>query len=158
MPERRSEADVSWGDQLYIGRFASGGGDPAFTQIYGIETMPMPERAPEDMDVTHQQSPGRSRETIPGLMAAADYSLEKQLWATDAGDLLLDELAGLSEAGNAEHVLIEFVVADIRRTYRGYVNAFTPQAPVGEKRPVTVAFKIFNRVTPDPRPLPPAGP
>lgn len=158
MPERRSEADVSWGDQLYIGRFASGGGNPAFTQIYGIETMPMPERAPEDMDVTHQQSPGRSRETIPGLMAAADYSLEKQLWATDAGDLLLDELAGLSEAGSAEHVLIEFVVADIRRTYRGYVNAFTPQAPVGEKRPVTVAFKIFNRVTPDPRPLPPVEP
>ncbi|WP_312529456.1 phage tail tube protein [Paracoccus sp. (in: a-proteobacteria)] len=158
MAERYSQADVSWDDQLYVGRFASGGGEPTFTQIYGIENLPMPERAPEDLDMTHQQSPGRSRETKPGLMAAADYSLDKQLWAEDEGDLLLDELAGLSEAGTEEMVLIEFVVAGIRRTYRGYVNAYTPQAPVGEKRPVSVAFKIFNRVTPDPRPLPPVGP
>ncbi|SMO64074.1 phage tail tube protein [Paracoccus laeviglucosivorans] len=158
MPERQSEAAVSWDDQLHIGRFAAGGGGPAtFLQIYGIETLGVPEKAPEDQDVTHQQSPGRSRETKPGLMPVADYTVEKQLWATDEGDELLDELAALTEAGTEEYVLIEMVVAGLRRTYRGYVNAFTPSGSVGEKRMVNVAFKIFERVTPDPRPLPGGG-
>ncbi|MTH76314.1 phage tail tube protein [Paracoccus aestuariivivens] len=157
MPERRSEADVSWDDQLWIGRFAAGSTTATFTQIFGVETLPMPERAPEDQDVTHQQSPGRSRETKPGLMAAADYSIDKQLWAADEGDTMLDELAGLTEAGTEEHILVEMVVAGLRRTYRGYVNAFTPTGAVGEKRMSTVAFKIFNRVTPNPRVVPPVG-
>lgn len=164
MPERRSQADVSWNDQLYVGRFDAGGTTATFTQIYGLETLPMPEKAPEDQDVTHQQSPGRSRETKPGLMAVSDYTIEKQLWATeeggeilDEGDALLDELATLTEAGTEEHILVEMVVAGIRRTYRAYVNAYTPTGVVGEKRMVNVAFKVFNRVTPNPRQISPVG-
>jgi len=152
MVEVASKADIGYQDELWIGRTASGGGGTVtWTQILGIETLNLPERTPEEIDVTHMQSPGRTRETIPGLMAAADWSQEMQYWPTDASQELLETLAGLTGEGTKEDVMVEFVVGGGRRTYRGYVNNFTPQSSVGEKRMATLAMKVFERVTPDPR-------
>lgn len=122
--EVASRADVAWQDELWIGRTTTGG-EPVttWTQILGVKTVGMPERQPEDIDVTHMQSPGRTRETIPGLMAAADYTQELQDWGADEDFLeLLDDLAALTEAGTPEYVQIAFVVGGRQRTYRGYVN------------------------------------
>lgn len=156
MAERASQADIAWNDELWIGRTIAGEPETVeWTQIYGIETLNTPEKTPDDIDVTHMQSPGRTRETIPGLLSSADWSQEKQYWPADEGDLLLEELAGLTEAGTKEDVLVEYNVAGIRRTYRGYVNAFTPTASVGDKRMVSLSMKIFERVLPNPRTVTP---
>ncbi|WP_294932425.1 phage tail tube protein [uncultured Paracoccus sp.] len=149
--EVASQVGIGWQDELWIGRSASGGGSTTWTQILGIETIDAPEKVPEDIDVTHMQSPGRTRETIPGLLAAADWSQELQYWPDHASQQLLDTLAALNETGEKEDVMVEFVVGGIRRTYRGYVNHFTPQSSVGEKRMATLSMKIFNRISPDPR-------
>lgn len=145
MPEVASQADISYQDEIFIGRFATGGGTPTFTQIFGVETLNPPEKVPDDVDVTHQQSPGRSRETIPGLMSVADWSGELQFWPGHASQIMLDELATLTETGSHEDVLVEFVVGGMRRTYRGYVNAFTPTGTVGDKRMASLSMKIFER-------------
>lgn len=154
MIEVASQVGIGWQDELWIGRTASGGGTTTWTQILGIETINTPEKVPEDVDVTHMQSPGRTRETIPGLLAAADWSQEIQYWPAHESQQLLETLAGLTEDGTKEDVHVEFVVGGIRRTYRGYVSHFTPQSSVGEKRMATLAMKIFERITPDPRVLP----
>lgn len=152
MVEVASQVGIGWQDELWIGRSASGGGGTVtWTQILGIETINAPEKVPEDIDVTHMQSPGRTRETIPGLLAAADWSQEVQYWPEHASQTLLDTLAALNETGEKEDVMVEFVVGGIRRTYRGYVSHFTPQSSAGEKRMATLAMKIFERVTPNPR-------
>lgn len=152
MPEFTSQADVGYQDELWIGRTPSGGGATEWTQIGGIESLPFPEKIPEDIDVTHMQSPGRSRESIPGLLAVGEASLEKQYWPQHPGDILMEELAGLSEAGTGENVLIEFGIdGGARRTYRGRIDAFTPSPSVGEKRMVTVAMKVFDRQVTNPR-------
>lgn len=148
MPELASQADIGYQDEMWIGRTPSGGGAVTWTQIFGIETLPFPEKLPEDIDVTHMQSPGRSRETIPGLLAVGEASVEKQYWPLHAGDILLEELAALSEAGTPENVLVEFSIdGGARRTYRGRVDAYTPSPSVGEKRMATLALKIFDRQT-----------
>ena len=149
MVEIASQVDISYQDELWIGR--TEGSSTEWTQILGLETVSPPERAPEEIDVTHQQSPGRTRETIPGLLSSADWSQELQYWPEHESQALLEELATLTEDGTAEHVMVEFVVGGVRRTYRGYVNAFTPTGPVGDKRMVNLAMKIFERITPDPR-------
>jgi len=149
MVEVASQVGLGYQDELWIGRTAAE--TTTWTQILGIETINVPEKTPEEIDVTHMQSPGRTRETIPGLMAAADWSQEIQYWPENTSQVLLETLAGLTETGAQEDVMVEFVVGGIRRTYRGYVNQFTPQSSVGEKRMATLAMKIFERVTPNPR-------
>lgn len=145
--EIESQADIGYQDELWIGRTPTPPGPVEWSQIFGVEEVGMPEKTPEDIDVTHMQSPGRSRETIPGLMAAADFSQELQFWPAHASQIMLDELATKTEEGEKEFVLVEMNVAGMRRTYRGYVNTFTPNGSVGEKRTATLAVKVFERVT-----------
>ena len=146
MVEVASQVDIGWQDEMWIGRTPSAGGAITWTQILGVEEVAMPEKTPDDVDVTHMQSPGRSRETIPGLLAAVDWTQDMQFWPDHASQILLDELAELTEAGTPEDVQVEFVVGGMRRTYRGYVNAFTPSGSVGDKRTVSLAMKIFQRL------------
>ncbi len=155
MAEVASQAEIAWNDELWIGRTPTGNGATTWTQILGIEELNAPERTPDDVDVTHMQSPGRTRETIPGLMSVADWSQDMQYWPKHASQVMLDTLATLTETGKSENVLIEFGVGGIRRTYRGYVNTFTPQASVGEKRMVTLGLKIFERQSTNPRTITP---
>ncbi|MGI3169985.1 hypothetical protein ACRARG_12570 [Pseudooceanicola sp. C21-150M6] len=145
MVEAVSQADIAYQYEMWIGR----GETPVWTQILGLEDLPFPDQVPEDIDVTHMQSPGRTRETMPGLLPVADSSLDKQYWPTDDGDVLLEELSGLTAAGTSEVVLIEFntggATPAARRTYQGYVNSFNPTGTVGDKRMVSVALKIMAR-------------
>lgn len=150
MAQKKFAGDIAYDWELWIGRQAVPGTDPfVFTQISGFETLPFPEQVPEDIDVTHLQSPGRTRETIPGLLPVADWSQEKQYWAADAGDVVLEALAALTAAGTKEEVLIEFNIdpagGSARRTYRGYVNSYTPTGTVGDKAMASLSVKIMDR-------------
>jgi hypothetical protein len=146
MPQA-SQVDIAYDYEMWVGRTVAE--TTTWTQILGIENLPFPDQVPEDVDVTHMQSPGRTRETIPGLLPVVDSSLEKQYWPEHAGDILLEDLAELTAAGTREDVLIEFntggATPAARRTYRGYINSFTPSGAVGDKAMVAVAIKIFER-------------
>lgn len=160
MPQSASKVDIAYDWELWIGRETTPGADDhTFTQILGFEGLPFPEQVPEDVDVTHMQSPGRTRETIPGLLPVADWSQEKQLWDGDDGDVMLEALADLTEAGTKEDVLIEFNLDpagnSIRRTYRGYVNSFIPTGTVGDKAMGALNIKIFERQETDARTITP---
>lgn len=148
--EVASQVDISYQEELWVGRQTGDTGPFTYTQILGVETVGMPEKTPEDVDVTHQQSPGRSRETKPGLLAAADFSQDMQYWPDHASQQMLDTLAALTEAGTPEDIHVVMVVGGLQRTYRGYVNSYTPTGTVGEKRMAAVAFKVFERITPNP--------
>jgi hypothetical protein len=151
--EVASKADIGYQDELWIGRTVSS--TTTWTQILGITELAAPSKVPDDIDVTHMQSPGRSRETIPGLLAIGDWSQDLQYWPGEAHDTLLEDLAEQTETGDREIVQIEFLFATgatpVRRTYSGYVNEYTPQGSVGEIRTVTLGLKLFDRVTPNPR-------
>lgn len=149
MTQTAFAGDIAYDWELWIGRTV--GEITTWTQILGFTSLPFPDKTPEDIDATHMQSPGRSKETITGLAAAIDWSQEKQLWAGNAGDTLLETLAGLSDAGTPEDVLIEFNLVPggtgPRRTYRGQVRAYVPTGEVGGIAMASVTVKIFNKVT-----------
>jgi hypothetical protein len=157
--QQRSQVELAYDWELWIGREVDS--IVEWTQIYGFENLPFPQQVPEDIDVTHLQSPGRTRETIPGLIPVVDWSQDKQLW-NDEGDELLEELATLTAQGLREDVLMEFNIdpagTGLRRTYRGYVNHFTPVGNVGEKAMATVEFKILDRQSDNDRTITPPTP
>lgn len=148
MVEVNSQADIGWQDELWIGRTANE--VVTWTQILGVEEVSMPEKTPDDIDKTHMQSPGRSKETGPGMLAVADWSQDLQFWPEHPSHVMLDALAALTEAGTPEDVQIAFVVGGLQRTYRGYVNTYIPSGSVGEKRMVSLGCKIAARITPNP--------
>ena len=147
MVEVASKVGIAYQDELWIGRTVAT--VTTWTQILGIEELAAPSKVPEDVDVTHMQSPGNSRETQPGLLSIGDWSQDLQYWPGESHDVLLEDLYGETESGTRELVLIEFLFENgatpVRRTYQGYVNEYTPQGSVGDKRTVTLALKLFDR-------------
>jgi hypothetical protein len=153
MPQTAFAGDIAYDWEMWIGRTVAS--VTTWTQIFGWESIPFPEPSAEDIDVTHMQSPERTRENVPGIGAVIEWSQEKQLWAADPGDILLNALYGLTEAGTKEDVLIEFNIdpagTSIRRTYRGHVKAFTPTGTVGDKEMVSVALALRKSQATNPR-------
>ena len=150
MVQKAFAGDITYDWELWIGReTAPGADDHTFTQIFGFESLPFPEQVPDEIDATHLQSPNNTKETIPGMLSVADWSQEKQYWAADAGDVILEALAALTAAGTKEDVLIEFNInpagTAARRTYRGYVNSYTPTGNLGDKAMASLSAKILDR-------------
>lgn len=143
MPEALSQVDIGYGTVIRVGR----GEGPSWTQIMGGEQAGVPSQPPEDIDVTHFQSPGRTRETKPGLKPVADFDLELQYWPNSPTDLLLMELADLTSAGQSEVVLLE-ITPNGGQTwiFQAYVNEYVPSMAVGEKQMVTARFKVMARI------------
>lgn len=155
MVEVVSKATVGWQDELWIGRTVAS--VTTWTQVLGLEELQAPSKPPEDIDVTHLQSPGRSRETAPGLLPVGDWSQDIQYWPGATHDTLLEDLSAKTEAGNREVVLVEFVFSNginpVRRTYQAYINEYTPSSPLGDKRMVTLGLKLFARQATNVRPI-----
>lgn len=151
MPQTEFAGDITYDWEMWIGRTAIVEDAPVitWTQIFGFTSLPFPDKTPEDVDVTHLQSPGFSRESTPGMAASLIYSQEKQLWPGNAGDTLLNTLHDLAELGTKEDVLVEFNVdpsgAGLRRTYRGQVRSYNPTGEVGGVAMAALSIAIFER-------------
>lgn len=143
MPEQLSQVDIGYGTVIRVGR----GLGPTWTQIMGGEQAGVPSQPPEDIDVTHFQSPGRTRETKPGLKPVADFDLELQYWPGSATDLLLMELADLTSAGEREIVLLE-ITPNGGETwiFQSYLNEYVPSMAVADKQMVNARWKVMARV------------
>lgn len=153
MGQTPSEVDIAYDWEMWIGRTVAE--TTTWTQVLGFENLPFPQQVPEDLDVTHMQSPGRTRETKPGLLPVADVSLTKQYWPENDGDVLLETLAALTADGEKEDVLMEFhIFGAARRTYRGYVNSYDPDGTVGDKAMAALSLKLFERQPENIRVLP----
>jgi len=143
MPEALSQVDIGYGTVIRVGR----GETPTWTQIMGGEQAGVPSQPPEDIDVTHFQSPGRTRETMPGLKPVADFDLELQYWPDSDTDVLLMELADLTSAGEREIVLLEITPNGGQTwTFQAYLNAYVPSMAVGDKQMVTARWKVMARI------------
>lgn len=146
MPEQNSQVDIGYGSVVRFGR----GVTPTWTQLMGLETVTVPSQPNEDIDVTHQQSPGRTRETMPGLKPVADYALEMQYWPGSDTDVLLTELDELTAKGEREIGLLEITPnGGATWTFMAYLNEYVPTSPLGEKQMVTANWKVMARVFED---------
>lgn len=146
MPEQLSQVDIGYGTVIRVGR----GVGPTWTQIMGGEQAGVPSQPPEDIDVTHFQSPGRTRESSPGLKPVADFELELQYWPESATDILLTELADLTSTGEREIVLLEITPNGGQTwVFQAYLNEYVPSMSVAEKQMVSARWKVMARVLVD---------
>lgn len=153
MVEVATKASVGYKDEIWIGPVNGGTIVTEFIQVLGIDQANMPERTPDELDATHMQSPGFTKEYITGMLDAADFSQEMQYWPDDPAQIALEALAALNEASPRviEDIYMEFVVGGKRRTYRANVRSFTPMSSVGAIRRASLNARVFERLATNPR-------
>ncbi len=93
---------------------------PTFTTIVGVEEFDMPDQTPDDIDVTHLNSPGDTEESIPGMKKAVDWDLNIQYAPGSDTDVLLTSLRV-----SGEDFLLEIkAVGAEARTWAAYVKNY----------------------------------
>lgn len=95
------------------------------------------------IDVTHMQSPNRTREYIVGLRDPGECSFEIAFVPGSPGDL---QIQTVRDAGERVTCRITYP-NDVTWTFSGLLTGYEPTVPTGEKMSASVTFKVTSSYT-----------
>lgn len=129
-----TNAVLAW-DILY--EIDDGTDGDTYDTIGEVFDFQIPGESAEEVDVTHYQSPERTREYIAGMRAteSADFSIN---WIPgDATDIIIRNLRA---SGDTRKHRITFQ-GDQRVTYNAVITGFQVSLPIGDKQSATITVK-----------------
>ncbi|MDF1801724.1 phage tail tube protein [Thalassovita sp.] len=134
-----SGAVRGYGSTVRIGR----GETPAWTKLTGVEEFDFPDQTPDDVPVTHLESPSDTEEGIPGMKKLAAWSLNMHYVPGNASDVLLMALADTREA-----VLLELTAVGAGAVqYAAYVKSWRPTGIKGtDKMMAELSMTVMAKV------------
>jgi predicted secreted protein len=100
-----------------------------FHPLGEVSDIELPSDETEEVDVTHYESPNRTREFIAGMINTGDGSFTINWIPGNGTDLLLRDLR---ISGEVRTHRITFPNA-VYVTFPGFIKGYTPQAPVDDK-------------------------
>ena len=136
-----SEASLGYGSKFLISDNASPG---VYTEIAEVFNITPPNFEADDVDVTHNQSPDRTRETIAGLKTPGDCSFEMNFVPGSASDILL---LALLQSGEQRACQIEFPNAETW-SFLAAVKGYEVSMPTDDKMTATVSMQVSGSITP----------
>jgi len=134
-----SEASLGYGSKFKIT-------DPATSTLIDIAevfNITPPSFEADDVDVTHNQSPNRTREVIAGLKSPGDCSFEMNFVPGSASDVLIRSLLG---SGVQVDCQIEFPNAETW-DFLAAVKGFEVEMPTDDKMTATVSMQVSGDIT-----------
>ena len=121
--------------------------------LAGVMDIDGPELATDDVEVTHQESPGATKEYRPGLKEGGAVTFDVVFLpggtAHGTGDL---GLAGLYASRAVRQWRLVWPTADgdrggVQWSFCGFINAFKPAAPLADKLSASVSIKVSGTPT-----------
>lgn len=135
-----TQADIGYGGKVEVSTTV--GGEPTF-QMGEVTSVTPPNESVDVIDVTHLESPNRTREFIQGLIDPGDFSLEVNWVAGGATD---DFVIAWRQSGESRIVRIT-TNNDTTYTFPAFVTGWTPQMPVDGKMAATLTCKVAGAIT-----------
>ena len=121
-----------------------------YTEIAEAYNISPPSREIAEVEVTHMQTPDRTREYIPGLTDSGSASCEMNYIPGSAVDLLLETLRV-----NATVALWRITYANgAVETFSGSVQTYERDAPTDDRMTATLAIKVSGNPTMTPAAAP----
>ena len=133
-------ADIGYNSTLEVSTTPGGS---TYTAIGEVTSITPPNESVDVIDVTHMDSPNRTREFIQGLIDPGDASAEVN-WVP--GGVTEDFVLGWRTSGETRNVRIT-MANDTTYTFPAFVTGWSPQAPVDGKLAATLTMKVAGAVT-----------
>ena len=137
-----SDAMIGYGTRFYM---AATPGAAALTKLAEVTSVAPPEETVAEVEVTHYESPNRTREFIAGLSDAGSMTVEMNWLPGSATDELLS-----TARADREVRLCRIVTPpdeDARQfTFPAYVSGYTRSLPLDDKMVATVTLRIAGAV------------
>jgi len=135
-----SQAALGYGSYFRISNNDSPG---IYTDIAEVFNITPPNFEADDVDVTHNQSPNRTRETIAGLKTPGDCSFEMNFIPGSASDVLIRLLLGTGEQRACQ---IQFPNA-VTWSFLASVKGYEVSMPTDDKMSATVSMQVSGDIT-----------
>lgn len=116
---------------------------PDWHEMGEVFNITPPNAQVDDVDVTHNQSPNRTREFIAGLNDPGEASFEINWVPGSATDTIIN---ALKDAGTVVSHKIDFPNG-LYWEFTGYVKGFEPTMQTEDKMTATVTVKVSGAVT-----------
>lgn len=135
-----TNAIIGYGLKYEISTTEGGSVYAEVAEVIGVDP---PDEQRDDVEATHYQSPGQTREYIPGLITPGDGSLSINWIPGDTTDLLL---RGLKASAAKRNHRITFSNGR-KLTFPGYIKGFTPGTPIDDRMTAEWSIKQAGAVT-----------
>jgi hypothetical protein len=122
-----------------------GVGDPvAWTELVGVGDVDFPMAEADEVEVTHQGSPGRAKEFIAGLTDNGVVAVPVHWIPGSAQDVVLRVLQASGETIQVEYT--DNTDGAAPELFAGFVKGYKRTAPVGDKMMAEVSFRLNGAV------------
>lgn len=137
---------LGYGSTVRIGRTPAGGGAPVMTELDLLGDIEAPDEQVDEVQTTHQKSPGRRRQFIAGLIDSGEVSVPMNYIPGSPTHVLLTEIKA-----SGEDVLIEFTLSEDGEpeTFGGFLKGYGRSAPIDDKMVATAVFRLSSFIIPD---------
>lgn len=129
-----SDASIGYGSYFHISQNSGS----TWIEIAEVFDITPPSQAVDQVDVTHMQSPNRTREFIAGLSDPGSASFEMNFVPGSSSDLKIQEIRG-----TGEQVLCRVTFPNsVTWTFTGQIESYEPAIPNEDKMTASVSFKV----------------
>lgn len=126
-----------------IYEIASNAGGTTWTKIGEVLSVTPPDAQTDEVETTHMESPGRTREFIAGLINLDDVSFDINWIPDDATDKLIQ---GLRASGEKRQHRITWPNG-VKWTYLAFLKGFAPSVSVDDRLTATVTAKVAGSLS-----------
>ena len=139
-----SQAMIGYGSKFYIESANSPGDSPPhYNEIAEVFNITPPNEQTDDVDVTHNQSPNRRREFIPGLIDAGECSFEMNFVPGSASDMILLDLKTAGTVVNCKVLFPNAATWEFLAFVKGYEISMATE----DKMTATVTLRVSGDTT-----------
>lgn len=141
-----ADGKIGYGSTVRVGRTPAGGGAITMFELELVGDLEAPDEQVDEVQVTHQKSPGRRRQFIAGLIDSGEVTVPHNLIPGSATDILLKAIKA-----SGEEVLIEFTLGEDGdpETFTGFLKGYSRTAPIDDKMTASATFRLSSFVIPD---------
>lgn len=134
-----TQAMIGYGTIVSVEDGASPGG---FFDLGEVTNVTPPNESVDQVDATHMQSPGRTREFIQGLIDPGEMSLDlNHIPGSDTDDFVV----AWRVSGETRNVRITYP-NNATETFPAFVLGYAPQADVADKMAATLTLKVAGAI------------
>jgi hypothetical protein len=126
----------------YSAKFAIAG-----TVVAEVFSITPPNDNIDVIDVSHMQSPNRTREFITGLNDPGEASFEMNFVPGSAADLAIQALKGLTATTEFIITFPPGTTGAVIWTFNGFLTGYEPALPGEDKMTATVTIKVTSSYT-----------
>ena len=137
-----SDAMIGYGSQFLMQALAN---STALTALAEVTSVSLPNEQVAEVEVTHYQSPGRTREFIAGLNDAGEITIEMNFVPGSATDDLLVAAKADGKTRTMRVVATDSDEAEMY-TFPGFVRGYERNIPLDDRMTATVTIRVAGAV------------